>query len=178
MRSSKIAEGAFPNAGIRADVRHAYLHVVADCKENANPQHRKPSFGSSLQPTKLSFTGAAIRAYERQGKAGPTKQQPVQNKSLKAIKEAGKPVVAAKAQKTRVLADMTPKKRTLGTTAPDRELKRSRTGPAGELTDLHPPEDGHIGIADEIAGLLEDEPADSSRSEQAGNACVCLGRAR
>ena len=141
---------------------------MADCKENANPQNRKQSFGSSLQPTKLSFTGAAMRAYDRQAKPAPVKSQQAPSKSLKPIKEAANPVLA-KAQKTRVLADMTPKKRSLGTAAPDRDLKRAKTEPEQPPSVAQLTTDDKIEIADEIAGLLEDEhSAESSRSGQAG----------
>jgi len=106
-----------------------------------------------LQPTRLSFTGAALKAHDRQQKVGADKPQPVQKISLKPVKEAAKQPLAAKVQpKKRILSE-----RSTTSVQGGGDVKRSKkdtvqnapTLPSVEVQQM-------IDIADELADLFED----------------------
>jgi hypothetical protein len=132
----------------------------AECKENDNPQFSgtkstfgKSAFGSSLQPTRLSFSAAALKQHERQARAGPGKPQLAQKKPMKTVKEAGKqPLTTAPAvaSKKRILSERT-------NAVQGGDQKRSKVE-----ADEQPPVQlstaaADIDIAEELADLFEEQ---------------------
>jgi hypothetical protein len=132
----------------------------AECKENDNPQFSgtkstfgKSAFGSSLQPTRLSFSAAALKQHDRQARVGPGKSQPAQKKPMKTVKEAGKQPLAtapAVASKKRILSERT------------NEVKGGDQKRVKIEADEQPPSQlssaaADIDIADELADLFEEQ---------------------
>jgi len=144
----------------------------AECKENANPQFRKSTFGSALQPTRLSFSASALKQHDRQARAGTGKPQPVK-KPMKTVKEAGKQPLAT--------SSIAPKKRILSernTTVQGGDLKRSKIE-TGEQPPAQPSTAAaDIDIADELADLFEEQDDVSDASAvQLGQILLVLSRA-
>lgn len=106
-----------------------------------------------LQPTRLSFNGAALKAHERQAKVGTGKPQPVQKSTLRPVKEATKQPITAKVQpKKRILSE-----RSITSVQDGGDVKRFKIDTVQEVPVQLSTDAADINtIADELADMFEE----------------------
>lgn len=119
---------------------------------------------STVQPTRLSFSGATIKQFDRQSKVGAINPRPVLKVSSKSVKLAPKqPLTAhvALGQK-RILSEKGTSSQGGDQKRPKKEnLQDERFPVFSDEADMNIHQ-----IADELADLLEEEASDTLESEQ------------
>jgi len=137
--------------------------------ENSNPQlsgrkiaMHKTIDGSTVQPTRLSFSGATIKQFDRQSKVGAINPRPVLKVSSKKLAPK-QPLTAhvAPGQK-RILSEKGASSEGGDQKRPKKEnLQNERFPVFSDAEDMNIHQ-----IADELADLLEEEASDTLESEQ------------